>query len=128
MRWPALFLAILVGCGGGSATDGVTTSDYGTFGLTVLDGTFAAGGAAAGFSAEPLVWFGGFEVNVRVSGAAGLRALYARLTYDPTRYSPLEAEAGELFWGLDDVLLVTVLHDPGVVHLGLVLAHPEENR
>lgn len=75
----------------------------------------------------------GVVVTISAREAVDLRALYCDLRYDPKRYTPLEVEhlpwAGAARKGeapvspAREMLTLEVLSEPGVVHLGQVLAH-----
>jgi len=114
---------------------------------TVLpqDSGFEARRAVAGFSADCLpqcLVAGGSltSVDLRVvtgqpnetriavsaSDAQQLKALIIDIHYDPAQYTPAGIETTNLLGERDQLLELTVLDDPGTVHLGQVLIKPEE--
>ncbi|MBN2082699.1 hypothetical protein JW859_10915 [bacterium] len=72
------------------------------------------------------------EVTISAADAIDLRALYCELRYDPEQYSPAGVE--HLDWvdgdtdpaAGGDMLTLEVTSEPGVVHLGQVLANWDE--
>jgi hypothetical protein len=125
-------------------------ADTGGFELQVLPDTFIADNSTAVFAlaATPEESAGdrsnAVTVTISARKAIDLRALYCDLRYDPARYSPVSVEHlawdnGLLSTGLPargaldgddlagdadgDMLTLEVLSDPGVVHIGQVLAN-----
>jgi hypothetical protein len=64
---------------------------------------------------------GAVAVDVRVSAAVGLDALYCALDYDAGSYSPVSAEPSGLLGSGDGVLELAVLSEPGTAYLGQAL-------
>lgn len=120
-------LTILVllpaGCGGGGTLD--LDRHTAGFELTVLPGTLLQGSSAGGFSLAVDEGADGALVAINAQDAVRLKALYFTLAYDATRWAPAAVDGAGLLGADEQLLRLDVLTQPGTVHSGQVLIHPE---
>ena len=133
---PALPPADLVAGGGGYAVSAPELKrETAGFSATLLSASFYGGGSVGELQLVPRSVAGGLELEVQVSGARSLKALYLDLSYDQQRYAPLAAESTALMGrpynvGQPDAAGAELLHlyvadGPGRLHYGQVLARPQ---
>lgn len=123
-----LALALTAACAGAiePRQDG---QHSGRIALEVLPASYLDTRSAGSFSLHELVQAdGSLRLEVGVERAAGLKALYFRLSYDPAQWHPLSAKStGRLNAqpgsGLLDIAVLNPPGEPGVLYHGQVLAH-----
>ena len=120
---PALAVSLLLSaCGGGDAALNPGRSVAG-FTLGVLGDTLVDGAGADGFNLAVREDGAEVLVDVNVTGAEGLKALYFTLDYDETSYAPLAVEVTDALGDEAALLSLDILDQPGEVHSGRVLTH-----
>lgn len=85
------------------------------------------GGSAEQLILEPAPGPHGVELTLRVTGARGLKAAYAKVSYDPLLLVPERAEPGGLLGGPEATLSLAHLNEPGAVYFGQVLRQWESS-
>ncbi|MCH7472231.1 hypothetical protein IIA79_04695 [bacterium] len=93
------------------------------FELNVLDESYIDGSSAAGYSLAIEDYGLDILVNVSVTGAVGMKALYFEMTYDAENYRPLAVEHTGAMGAREDLLNLHVFQDRGTVHYGQVLVN-----
>ena len=123
---------IALGCGGHSIGRSQVDSTAAKMRLDVLPESFLDGPEVGDFDVAIERAAQGLEAQISVTGARGLKACYFRLEYDPLAFEPYAvltgtalASGGGLATTQGELLELAVLTEPGTVHHGQVLIHPE---
>jgi len=134
MQWVAAAAAFgccmaLCGCGrGGGGSAGVLDQAAARQSLTlnVLQESFLGGERRGEFTLKTEEHGGEVVAEVHVDGARNLKALYCDVRYDASALSPVEAAPGDALGAASDLLSLSVIKVPGVVHFGEVLIRPQD--
>jgi hypothetical protein len=98
----------------------------GDFRLNVMPESFLGAGQSGSFTldtkTEP---DGAVLVTVHAKAVKRLRAFYGELTFDPARYSFAEASPGKDLGPEEELLSLSKLAAPSIVHFGAVLVQPD---
>ena len=131
LRIPLLALALIFANGCSSGFEAVSgemepVGDHAVaeFDVSLLPEGFIGGSSIAGCSITLTTSGADILATISVTGADSLRALLYDVSYDATCYTPESVTMGALFGEASEVLELTHTSDPGLVHLGQVLAHP----
>jgi hypothetical protein len=96
------------------------------FGVSVMDESFAVGGAVQGVGlAVSLDTATNVVVDVDAQGAQGLKALYLKLNYDPRQYQPVVVEPRTALGDKADLLSLMLPGRPGELQYGQALVNPD---
>lgn len=121
----ALLACLLLACGRGSGALDAISSDK-DFSLQLLPETYGFGGSAREISFSRSESAAGVSIELRASGAQGLKALYAELRYDPEHYSLRDCQFSDEFLPAGQRLELSRLAEPGRLALGCLSLRPQE--
>ena len=126
MVFTIFMAAMLMGCG--SKNVGLDPgASHGTSGLTlkVLPGSFYGGAAVGEFTLEVTDYGDSTMVDIKATGAEGLRGIYFDLEYDAQSLRPMMVEATSLLGDADEMATVQIFSERGHIHYGQMLLHPD---
>ena len=95
------------------------------FSLSVLDDTYFNGSSADKYTLTVNDYGEEVVVDINVEGAQDIKALFAQLEYDAQAYRPMTGEPGSSVGTRDDLLVLSVLSETGVVHYNQILKNPD---
>lgn len=130
-NWVALGIGLLMlaSCADNSGTTGLMVGNGDSarqtqgFSLRLLeDGSGAACQPGEAWLEPQTATDGTLTMEVHISGAKGLNALYCAVDYDAGNYSPVSAAASGLLGERGEILELAVLSEPGMAYLGQVQA------
>jgi hypothetical protein len=93
------------------------------FSLNVLNDSFIDGSSAKNFDLTIDEYDQHVVVNVNVTDATDLKALYFEMTYDASSFRPMTVEPAEAMGKNSDLLKLQVFQDPGKLTYGQVLTN-----
>lgn len=97
--------------------------DTSGFSLNVLNGSYIDGSSAKGFELTVDEYDEHVVVNVNVTGAANLKALYFEMAYDATAFRPMTVEPAKTMGKRSDLLNLQIFKNPGHLTYGQVLTN-----
>lgn len=119
-----VLLASIASCSTMNA-GGLSTPDRGAsrFALNVWGDSYIDGASANGYTLNVEDKGNSILVDVNVSGAKNLKALYFDLSYDPQTYRPLVVEPTNAMGSKADLLNMEIVKERGKVYYGQVLTN-----
>jgi hypothetical protein len=122
-----LLAVLLPGCAGSPGTGGMERVAAGSdVSFELLPGCIMDAGRIYMVDATSQGTPGGLTLNIMGEDLADLKALYCRLRYDPLKWAFADLNPGTGWGSLSEVLQLAAEREPGVLDIGIVLAHWEQ--
>lgn len=118
-----LALVCCAGCGASLRQNITELALIDDFTVELLPESLVGGASMAASKLDLLPVADGFVVSISIQQASDLKALYIKLSYDPSRYSPVSAKASNLLGQDRPRLELAQLEHPGIVIHGQVLCN-----